>query len=325
MQIPGHLPLFGRELIVPVDSIQEVDRENVHLWVEKQELDRLPEYYSDEALRAAVDNALWSDRILRNADFQQIGVSVQAGVAWLRGHVVTTTNKRNAEEAARSVPGVLGVENDLVVDDDLVFEVAQALGKNDVTRSERIAVGARNGFVTLNGEVGHADIRDAAEVIAASIPQARGVINYIHAPGIVIDYKEVPMWQPFIGHEITATDMQLGRVEQVIIDPRNRRVTAFVARGYFPDPEDKDGYRLPSDEPQAERSVVIPMDAVRQVIDGYVFLEISGAEAARNRSFEPNDFVLPPTGWQPPYPYRWEQVLWDGQRLEEPGMQNGTL
>lgn len=321
----GHLPLFGRELIVPVPWIQEVDHENIHLSVEKQELDRLPEYYSDEALGTAVDSALWSDRILRNTDYKQIAIAVQAGIVWLRGHVVTTTNKRNAEQAARSVPGVLGVENDLVVDDDLVFEVAQALGKHDLTRTKWIAVGARNGFITLNGEVSSASIRDAAEAIAASIPQVRGVVNYLHAPNVVIDYKEIPLWQPFIGHDISAVDMQLGRVEKVIIDPHNRRVAAFVARGYFPDPEDKDDYRLPSDEPRMERSVVIPMEAVNRVIDGYVLLGISGAEAARYRSLEPDGFLLPPTGWQPPYPYRWEQVLWDGQRLEEPRTKNGSL
>ena len=313
----GHLPLIARDLIVPATWIEEVDHENVHLSVEKRDLDNLPEYYSDEVLGAAVDNALWSDRILRNTDYQQIGITVEAGVIWLRGHVSTRINKRNAEEAARSVAGVLGVENDLIADEELVLAVAQALGKEERTRSERIAVGVRNGFITLNGQVGSAAIRDAAEAIAASIPPVRGVINYLHAPNVVIDYQDVPTWQPFIGHEISALDMQLGRVEKVIINPRNRLVTAFVACGYFPDPADEDGYRLPSDEPQDERSVVIPMDAVSSVTDGSVLVGIKGADAALYRSFEPADFISPPMSWQPPYPYRWEQVLFDKGRLEE--------
>lgn len=314
----GHLALFGRELIVPVDWIQEVDRENVHLAVEKRDLDHLPEYYSDDVLGAAVDNALWSDTILRNTDYKQIGINVEDGVVWLRGHVATRSNKRNAEEAARSIPGVLNVENNLVVDEDLLIDVSQALGNDERTRSARIAVGARNGFITLNGQVDSAAIRDAAEAIAASLPQVRGVTNYLHAPNVVIDYKDIPTWQPFIGHEISAADMQLGRVKKVIIDPRSRRVTAFVASGYFPDPEDQDGYRLPTDESQKERGVVIPITAVRRVTDGCVLLGISGAEAAMYQTFKTADFISPLADWQPPYPYRWEQVLFTGQSLDEP-------
>jgi len=82
---------------------------------------------------------------------------------------------------------------------------------------------------------------------------------------------------------------------------------------------------LPSDEPQEERSVVIPMDAVSSVTDGSVLLGIKGAEAALYRSFEPADFISPPMSWQPPYPYRWEQVLFDKGRLEERRNKYGAL
>jgi hypothetical protein len=213
---------------------------------------------------------------------------------------------------------VLGVENDLVLDQDLANGVAQALGNAEYTRFERISVGAQNGFITLNGRVDCADIRDAAEAIAASIPRVRGVINTIQAPNAVIDFQEYLVWQPLVGSEVCATDVQLGHVERVILNPRNRRVTAFVARGYFPDPEDKDGYRSPDEEPQQERSIVIPLDAARYVTDSSVLLEISGVEAARYRAFDPADFLVPPADWHPPYPYRWEQVLFDGKRVEEP-------
>jgi hypothetical protein len=196
--------------------------------------------------------------------------------------------------------------------------VAQALGIDERTRFQQISVGAKNGFITLNGHVNNAAIRDAAEVIAASIPQVRGVINTIQAPNVVLDPQEQRAWQPLIGSEVSATDVQLGSVERVIINPRNRRVTAFAVRGHFPEPENKDGYRLPGENPPPERSVVIPMDAVRYVTDSSVLLEVSGAEAARYRAFTPSNFVSPPAGWQPPYPYRWEQVLFDGERVEEP-------
>ena len=64
---------------------------------------------------------------------------------------------------------------------------------------------------------------------------------------------------------------------------------------------------------------MIPIDTVRYATDSSVLLKVSGGEAALYRAFAPADFVSPPAGWQPPYPYRWEQVLFDRERLEELG------
>jgi osmotically-inducible protein OsmY len=302
-------PLFGRNVIVPLLWIREVNWDHVYLSVVKPDLEGLPDYRLDDALAAEVKAALWSDEILRNTDYNEIGVSVKDGFVRLQGHVSTWRNKTRTEEAACSIPGVLGVQNDLVLDQDLANRVAQALGNNEYTRSARISVGAKNGFITLNGRVDCANIREAAETIAASVPQVRGVINTIQAPNVVIDPKEYLVWQPLIGKEVSATDMQLGHVERVIINPRNRRVTAFVVRGAFPDPAGKDNFRSPGEEAQPEQSVVIPIEAVRYATDSSVLLEVGGAEAALYRSFELADFINPPAGWQPPYPYHWKQVL----------------
>ena len=310
-------PLIGRNLIVPITWIHQVDGNRVYLSVGKKDLQGLRDYGLDDALATEVKHALWSDEILRNTDYNEIGVSVEDGIVKLRGHVISASNKTRAEQAAGSAAGVLGLENGLVVDDDLVTGVAQALGKDDRIRFEQISVGAQNGFITLNGRVHSVDLREAAGVIAASVPQVRGVINYLRVPNVVIDPKEHQVWQPLLGNEVSAADMQLGNVARVIIDPRNRRVTAFVTRGNFPDPQAKDAYRLPSDDPQQERSVVIPIDAARYATDSSVLLEVSGAEAARYQAFDPAGFISPPAEWQPPYPYRWEHVLFHKGRLEE--------
>jgi osmotically-inducible protein OsmY/sporulation protein YlmC with PRC-barrel domain len=314
----GHFHLTGRKLIVPTAWIQEVDRENVHLSVQKRDLKNLPEYYPDDVLGTAVDHALWSDEILRNTDYRELGITVEDGIVKLRGHVGTSRNKKEAEDAARSVPGVLALENDLVVDQDLMIDVAQALGNNELTRSERVSVGVRNGFVTLNGNVGSAAIREAAGEIVASVPQVRGMINELQSPNVVIKPEKHAFLQPRISQRVAVTDMHLGQVEYVIINPRDRRVTAFVTRGCFPEPRYHGNYRMPDEMSQQEKSVVIPMDVVRHVTDSYVLLEVRGAEAALYRSFELADFISPATDWQPPYPYRWEQVLFHGQGFEEP-------
>ena len=314
----GHFHLTGRKLIVPSAWIQEVDRENVYLSVERHELKNLPEYYPDEALGVRVDHALWSNEILRNTDYREIGVFVEDGFVRLRGHVRTPRNKRKAEDAASSVPGVLGLENNLVVDNDLANRVAQALGNNDLTRSERITVGAQHGFITLGGHTVNAAVRDAVTQIAASIPEVRGVINDLQAPDVVIKAEKHRFLQPRIRQRVAATDMHLGQVDKVIIDPCDRRVTAFVTLGYFPEPRYHDNYRMPDEVSPQERSIVIPIDAVHHVTDSYILLKVKGADVVLYQAFDPTDFISPPAAWQPPYPYRREEVIFDKERLEEP-------
>jgi osmotically-inducible protein OsmY/sporulation protein YlmC with PRC-barrel domain len=312
----GHLP--GRNLIVPVAWVQEVDRENVHLSVGRFALESLPDYGPDFALAAEVDNALWADNILRETDYNEIDVTVENGIVILRGHVITSMNLSRAEDAVRLVKGVLGIENHLVVDDNLVIDVAQALGRDKRTQLERVFIGAQNGVITLNGQVGSAAIREAAEEVAASVPTVRGVANYLQAPNIVVDPQAEQVLEPPIGGEVYATDMLLGHVERVIINPHNRRVTAFAVHGYFPDLRYASEPGLPDENTQPERRTVMPIRSVRYETDSSVQLDVSSVEAARNPDFDPVDFVSPPEDWQPPYPYHWDDVLFEQESENEP-------
>jgi osmotically-inducible protein OsmY len=305
----GHLP--GRNLIVPVAWVQEAERENVYLSVERWVLESLPDYRPDDALAADVDNALCADDILRMGDYHVIDVTVQDGIVRLRGHVDTRMNKSRAEDAARSVAGVLRVENHLVVDADLVMGVAQVLSRDDRTRLARVAVGARNGYIVLSGQVASAAVREAAEEVAASVPQVRVIINHLQAPNVVVDPQEQQVLEPPIGRDVYATHELLGHVERVIINPHNRRVTAFVAHGYYPDLLHMDERGVSNEIPQQERRVVVPISVMRCETGSTVLLNVDSCEAARYRDFNSADFVSPPEGWQPPYPYCWDDVLFE--------------
>ncbi len=205
----------------------------------------------------------------------------------------------------------MGIEDHLVVDEFLVTSVAQALGNDKRTQAEMISVGAQNGVIILNGQVSNAAIREAAEEVAASIPQVRGVVNYIQAPNVTVDPEEQKVLEPPIGGEVYATDMRIGQIERVIINPHNRHVTALVVYGYFPDLRHSSEHGLPDESTQQLRHVLEPIRAVGHETDSSVLLAVSGGEAARGREFDPYDFVSPPEGWQPPYPYQWDDVLFD--------------
>lgn len=115
--------------------------------------------------------------------------------------------------------------------------------------------------------------------------------------------------QPRIGQEVYAEDVSLGRVERVIVSPHQGSVTAFVVRGTFPDPNRAGVRTLPGDGPWVERQVIIPIEAVKDVTAGALVLAIIAAEVERLPDFDPDEFVGPEPGWQPPPPYTRDDVL----------------
>jgi hypothetical protein len=228
----------------------------------------------------------------------------------LSGHVGTATDRLRADSALRQVPGVLAVQNDLVADDDLVNLVAQALAKDERTRHETIFVAVNHGVVILSGLRNSSKARAAAEECAGQVPSVRGVSNYIEAPGAVVDAVQERIVQPSIGQEVFASDMSLGRVEQVIINPHNRRVVAMVVRGQFPDRQRRNPRMRSYETPMEEGRLTVPAAHITFVTPTVVQLRISGIAAAGHDDFAPGDFTRPDHSWRPPYPYAANECLW---------------
>ncbi len=263
----------------------------------------------DNEVAADVEQALWDDEVVRAIDYPTIAVSVRAGTVTLGGFAANLVTRARAEHAARTVPGVLELNDQLVTDTDLATLVAGALGRDARLQHEMVQVAAYHGVIVLTGAVSSAVVRSAAEECASGISQVRWVINRIEAPGVKLDAADQRVLQPYIGQEVFATDMSLGLVERVIINPHNRHIIACVVSGEFPDPERSDALLL--DWSMCKRSVVIPMTAVRHITVGGVFLSITGCEATRCGDFDPAAFAVPDIDWRPPYPYNPADVLLD--------------
>ena len=310
-QFVMHLGYLGHDVIVPVDWVYESDAESVHLSVNRHALEGLPGYRPDSVIAAEVDRALWNDDVLRQSDYHEINVTVSNGVVILNGHVMTGSIKVRAEQAAQKVPDVLGVENHLIPDEQVVIAVMQALGHDARTREQRVYASARNGVVYLSGKVSSTAMRATVEECAASVPEVRGVLNYMRAQGVARDDEEQRVLEPHIGAEVYASDIRLGRVERAIISLHNRRVTAIVAHGQFPKPAHSDPSVLPVERLHAapEWHRVIPNNVVSDVNASGVLLRITSVEAARLADFDPAHFVTPDANWQLPYPYLLADVM----------------
>ena len=85
---------------------------------------------TDAAIKESVERAIWNDDVLRAIEYYEIAVHVKNGVVYLNGHIVSTTSQSRIENAIRAIPGILGIQNNLVLDDKLTPEVAASLGKS---------------------------------------------------------------------------------------------------------------------------------------------------------------------------------------------------
>ena len=263
----------------------------------------------DDELTEEIIRTLEADHQLGRSDIAHISVMVNDGIATLTGHVVQSVNKTRAEAIAYKASGVTTVVNHLIGDDELMLEVAEALGHDQHTRSEQIQVNVRHGVVYLGGVVNRASVRDTAGQVAARVPHARGIINILQMPGVVVDIQEDRFTQPRIESEIYATDVQVGHLQQVVINPQNRRVTAGVVLAQFTGCQEVDWAHLPDDYLQPQRCILIPISSIRHAQSGVTFLNVSGDQAARFADFDQRNVMAPPVDWQPPFPYTPADVI----------------
>lgn len=271
---------------------------------------------TDASIAEKANHALWNNSLLRTTVYQEIDIAVNDGIVVLSGHVNRASSQKLAEDAVRTVPGVLGVKSYLVSDDNLVRDVAGALAQIEHAYGVKFFTGAQNGVVYLHGRVGSARVRSLAEKYAAGIPGVRGVINSVRAPGVDLAAEDQRFLHPVVGEQIYFRDGLLGAVQKVVIHPSNRRVVSMIVQRQTatdqPEPRSLLGDRtlLP------EGLVVIPMDIIRYMTKSSGFLHIHSAETAKYRDFDPAEFIVPEKGWTPPYPYGLDDVLFPAGSLE---------
>lgn len=122
-------------------------------------------------------------------DAKNIAVKVSDGVVSLTGFVSNYTDKYEAERIAKRVRGVRAVANDIEVklatgserpDPDIAHDAVEKLKRDLPYSSQYIKVTARNGWITLDGDVDWDFQRRSAEAAVRGIRGVKGVTNLIH-------------------------------------------------------------------------------------------------------------------------------------------------
>jgi osmotically-inducible protein OsmY len=131
-----------------------------------------------------MDELKWDARVQPN----EIGIAVMDGIVTLTGWVDSYTKKWAAEEAAKRVPGVKAVVNDIDVrlpiaaertDPEIAAAVLRALEWDAFVPTDQLKVTVSKGWVTLEGEVAWEYQKEDAERVVRRITGVKGVINLI--------------------------------------------------------------------------------------------------------------------------------------------------
>jgi VCBS repeat-containing protein len=151
---------------------------------------------SDSDIKHDVEAELRWNPDIESSD---IAVTVSKGIVTLTGFVRRFYDKFQAETVAKRVAGVLGVANDLEVrmpgsdkrpDPDIVRDAVDAIKHRLPELWERVKVIAKDGHITLDGEVEWNYQRERAETAVRWLKGVKSVTNLIRvkpevAPGEV--------------------------------------------------------------------------------------------------------------------------------------------
>lgn len=173
-----------------VSGVNSVESDNLEVkeWARNEDLrkDKYAEK-TDEEIKEAIENAfLYDPRVFH---FNP-NISVNNGYVKLTGTVTNLQAKYAAENTARNIVGVFGVNNNLKVrpvtipeDSELEENITDAIEKNSVLDEEQISVSATNGIVYLTGVVNSNFEKSMAETTASRTQGVVEVKNYLDVLG----------------------------------------------------------------------------------------------------------------------------------------------
>lgn len=169
--------VFPYQIIIPATAVDEFGEKGIYLHKTNEEIKQFARYTPRlpvdilQELRQRLDEAV--------PNFRQVEFDLKDGILRLFGYVKNDAQRQEAEEIARSIDGVIEVDNTLTTSTAIESAILAALQKDKRTQGEKIDVAFQQGIATLTGRVTQPDARQAAEEIAGQQPNVTAVINEI--------------------------------------------------------------------------------------------------------------------------------------------------
>jgi osmotically-inducible protein OsmY len=175
--LTGHLATYGEKYLIErvVQRVQGVKALAIELDVKLA-----PDHKrSDSEIAAAVESALkWHTQV----PHERLTVRVEHGWVTLKGEVEWEYQRNAAMQAVRSLTGVLGVTNEIILKPrvlaaNVLTRIREALARHAEQEAQRIEVAIAGATATLRGTVDSWAERAAAQGAAWSAPGVTRVVN----------------------------------------------------------------------------------------------------------------------------------------------------
>jgi osmotically-inducible protein OsmY len=166
----------GQDTLLAEEYITNIMADRVMVSIPETTLQKMPAYRSDADLQQEVERVLF-DLTSLHVDYKGMTIRVLDGVLYLDGNISSSLRADVVQDQASGVQGLLGIKNNLIGDDTLAADLASALGRDERTHDLPIGVYPKLGVVRLGGAVHTPQQRAAAEEIARTFPNVRGVAN----------------------------------------------------------------------------------------------------------------------------------------------------
>jgi len=172
----------GNEHVVSIDHVEQITSRHLQLNLASNDAQALPIYRDDAAIAADIAVALEST-LLDPRSRRAVHGRVEDGHVDLTGLVDAQEMADGVVAAVRRVPGVRGVQSDIIVTEDLATQVSRALDaakeKGSLGDDPEIEVLSEHQIVYLIGHVANAKAKAAAERAAFSVNGVRLVVNQL--------------------------------------------------------------------------------------------------------------------------------------------------
>lgn len=174
----------NQDTLLEQDYVSKLEQGRMVVSIPEATLQTIPAYRSDRDLQQEVENVLF-DLTQLHVDFKGMDIRVLDSVLYLRGNISSSLRSDVVQDQASGVPGLLGIKNELLGDDELAADLAEALGKDPRTRDLPIGIYPRLGVVRVGGAVHNAQQKTAVEEIVRNFPGVRGLLDTL-----VVNEKE---------------------------------------------------------------------------------------------------------------------------------------
>lgn len=161
--------------LVPIEAVTEISPWRFSTEMSIEDFRELPRYRPDRDVKRAVREAIFVNEDVSDVDLNAVDLAVNGGTVTIMGNVRWPDTARDIEKTARSVQGVIEVDNRMANDRDIELRIASLIADIDSVLADSTEINSQLGDVTITGKVSGTDVPERMEEVVSGTAGVQGV------------------------------------------------------------------------------------------------------------------------------------------------------